>query len=82
MAQDVRDLGIGIYHTDKEGKQRHVDVLREEGQVALAMVEIDKQIVALIKERDNPPKEHSVVGKKVWRLDRQKKIDELQKLSK
>jgi len=40
---------------------------------------IQKQIEALIKERDNPPKEHSVIGKKVWRLDRQKKIDELQK---
>jgi ATP-dependent DNA ligase len=42
--------------------------------------DLDKQVVALIKERDNPPKEHSGIGKKVWRHDRQKKIDELQKL--
>jgi len=41
--------------------------------------EIQNQIELLIKERDSAPRDYSVVGKKVWRLDRQKKIDELKK---
>lgn len=42
--------------------------------------EIQKQIDALKKEIENVPKTHSPIGKKTWVFDRQKKIDELQKL--
>jgi hypothetical protein len=79
---DIRELGIGITHTDENGKHTRVDPLSEEGQRVLDVAKIDEQIVALIKERDNPPKEHSAIGKKTWRFDRQQKIDELQKLKK
>ena len=44
--------------------------------------QIENQIEALIKERDAAPKDYSTIGKKVWRNDRQKQIDELQKLLK
>jgi hypothetical protein len=68
--RDIRELGLGIYKTEKDGSKTYIDPLSDKGEIL--------QQIAAIKAEKIPEHRNTPMGRRVWVKEQQKRIAELE----
>jgi len=68
--QDMAELGVATYKTTETGEVERIDPLSDKGEIL--------QQIAAIKAEKIPAHRDTLLGKKSWQAEQQKRISELQ----